>query len=258
MSRHFSSALIFQLLLLFSVAGCAEEIAEATDLYNRENRLLTGVSGADLLTSQNYTNMHFEVVYMEGHPPSELSVTNLVEFAKARCYKPGGVTYSMTGISAAQKETYTIDDILRLEDTYRTRYNQGDEIAVFILALNGRSVKDEGNTVILGTAYRNTSFVIYEETISRFSSEFISNNKTTLESTVLRHEFAHLLGLVNLGAPMQNAHEDASGSNHCEIEECLMNYRTDSGIDRSQVSLGGGVPDLDSQCLADLRALGGK
>lgn len=246
------------IVLLLLAAGCSPYGVDEEEALIAANRLTTGVSGKDLLTASRFDRISFEIVYVEGHQPILSSLENLVDFADSRCFKPGGITYTLKEIKDPGITSYTTEDILSLEDTYRTRYNDKNAIAVFVLFLNGKSSRDAANSVILGTAYRNTSFVIFEETILRYSEQFISNNKTLLESTVLNHEFSHLLGLVNLGATPQTDHEDSENPNHCEVADCLMNYRTDAGIGFGGFNLGGGLPGLDEQCLADLRALGGK
>jgi hypothetical protein len=55
------------------------------------------------------------------------------------------------------------------EDANRTKYNSADQIAVWAFFVDGESASNNENGVILGTAYRNTSFVIYEETIQGLS-----------------------------------------------------------------------------------------
>lgn len=243
-------------LLAFVLTGCSSDTEDAVNV--SANRLATGVSGKSLLTQHSFDKIVFDIVYVEGHKPGQESIANFLSFVQSRCFKPEGVDYQLTAIPDQGKAIYNTQDILDLEEAHRTAYNQGSTIAVFILFANGASHRDSGNSVILGTAYRNTSFVIFEETISTYSSRYISTDKTVLESTVLNHEFCHLLGLVNLNDDLDSGHEDLENPHHCEVSDCLMNYRTDAGIDLSEVNLGGGIPALDSQCLADLQALGGK
>lgn len=255
--RYTTSLLTF-ILVLFLVTGCTTDDSEDPGVSFAANRMTTGASAKSLLTAGKYDRMIFDIVYVEGQRPTDNSISHFLSYVNQRCYKPGGLEYTLSAIPDQGKEVYNTSDIVALEEAHRTRYNDGNTIAVFILVLDGASYRDQGNTVILGTAYRNTSFVVYGETISRYSSQFISDDKTVLESTVLDHEFSHLLGLVNLGADLQSDHEDSNNSNHCEVSDCLMNYQTDAGIDLSQIGFGGGIPTLDDQCLADLRALGGK
>ena len=78
-----------------------------------------------------------------------------------------------------------------------------------------------------------------------------------METTVILHEFGHILGLTNFGAPQQSPHEDSANPKHCDVETCLMYYAATSGPSLMNNS-GGTVPQLDAQCIADLQANGGK
>jgi hypothetical protein len=54
---------------------------------------------------------------------------------------------------------------------------------------------------------------------------------------------------------MQNSHEDADHPKHCKETKFLMYWETETG--RNMFS-GSTAPQLDAQCLADLRANGGR
>src|SRR5690606_34184596 len=102
----------------------------------------------------------------------------------------------------ASKSIYSIDDVKSIEDANRSIFTFENQLSISALFLNGKSSSDSETATVLGTAYRNTSFVIFEETIKATSNEVFKPNKVTLESTVILHEFCHLLGLVNLGTNM--------------------------------------------------------
>jgi hypothetical protein len=72
----------------------------------------------------------------------------------------------------------------------------------------------------------------------------------------MEHEYGHLLGLVNLGSPMQVDHKDPA-SNHCNNSSCLMYYETQVG-QMGGILVSGPVPSLDANCRNDLKANGGK
>lgn len=77
-----------------------------------------------------------------------------------------------------------------------------------------------------------------------------------VEQSVMKHEVGHILGLVNLGAPMQTNHQDAEHGKHCINENCLMYWATETGNFISNLT-GSSPPQLDANCIADLRANGG-
>ena len=64
--------------------------------------------------------------------------------------------------------------------------------------IDGASDKNSGNEVVLGSAYWNTSFVIYQKTVQSLSDSPAEPNRALLESIVINHELGHLLGLTNL------------------------------------------------------------
>ena len=138
------------------------------------------------------------------------------------------------------------------------KYNTATEIAVSGIFVNGEYSENTANGKVLGVAYRNTSFVIFEETIKDFSTGVLAPSQTTLESVVINHEFGHILGLVNVGSPMQNSHQDTAHGKHCNVDDCLMFWTAETGEGLVNMVSGGSVPNLDSNCIADLQANGGK
>ena len=68
-----------------------------------------------------------------------------------------------------------------------------------------------------------------------------------------------MLGLVDEGTPLHSDHKDAANGNHCTNTNCLMYYAVMDGRHDAQYTGGlASVPVMDSSCLADLRANGGK
>lgn len=223
------------------------------------NKKGTGTSSKDLLSDQKFKSMVIELVYVKGFEPSATAISNFVSFIEARTFKPGGITVLKREIAASGKASFTNDDIVAIEDGNRTKYNTDDQIAVWAFFVDGASASDEGNNVVLGTAYRNTSFVIYENTIKNISSNgTFSSNRTLLETTVMEHEFCHILGLTNLGATLQSNHEDQDHAKHCNVSSCLMYFSAETQAGIGNMISGGTAPTLDSQCLADLKANGGR
>lgn len=124
--------------------------------------------------------------------------------------------------------------------------------------VNGKSSKDSDSSFVLGTAYYNTSFVIFEETIRELSNGTFEPERSLLESSVIHHEFGHILGLTNLGTPLQTDHEDADHPKHCNEESCLMYWTAETSQGIGNLFSSNQIPTLDSQCIADLQANGGR
>jgi hypothetical protein len=247
--------------LFLSVASCSKEedtLDNAIVINPNTNKQQTGSSANDLLSDKKFKSMVVEVVYVNGFEPSPEAITNFVAFLTARTYKPGGINVVKRSIPSPGNSPYTNEEIVTIEDANRTKYNNADEIAVWAFFADGKSDKDTDTSVILGTAYRNTSFVIFEQTIQGLSNSPFEPNRSLLETTVITHEFGHILGLTNLGTALQSNHEDAAHPKHCIEKNCLMYWSSELGGGIGSMVSSGSAPQLDSQCIADLRANGGK
>ncbi|MBD0725049.1 membrane metalloprotease [Flavobacterium sp. L1I52] len=213
-----------------------------------------GTSAHDLLSEDKFDSMIIEVVYVEGYEPSATAITNFKNFLTSRINKSGGITIEKRAIPSPGNASYSDAQIIAIENANRIFYNDGSQIAVWAFFADAKSSKDTDTSVILGTAYRNTSFVIYENTVKKLSGGLNKPSTTVLETTVMSHEFGHILGLTNAGTVMQSDHEDANHKRHCNVSSCLMYWEAESGTNL----FGGNIPQLDAQCIADLQANGGK
>jgi predicted Zn-dependent protease len=222
------------------------------------NRQKTGSSANDLLSANTFDKMIVEIAFIEGFRPRQEALDNFKDFIEKRTFKTAGVTFIEKEISATEKTEYTLEEVVAIEKEHRTKYNSNSTIAVWVLFINGNSSRDSDQGSILGSAYWNTSFVIYEETIQGLSNSAFEPERSLLESAVIHHEFGHILGLTNIGTDLQSDHEDPDHAGHCVVESCLMFFaaETSQGID-NMIS-GGQVPKLDAKCLADLKANGGR
>lgn len=255
---------IITLLLVFGfLVSCSKEDTTETNNENTTNTKLanqknTGSSSNDLLSDTTFKSMVIELVYVEGFEPTQSSINNFVRFLETRTFKPNGITVEKRAIASPGNAPYTNQKIITIEDANRTKYNTSSQIAVWAFFADGESASNTDSGVVLGTAYRNTSFVIYEETIQDLSNSPFEPNRTILETTVISHEFGHILGLTNLGANMVENHEDTEHAKHCNIESCLMHWSVESGSGLDNLIGANSAPELDTQCIADLKANGGK
>ena len=223
-----------------------------------ENRKSVGTSAHDMLSQETFGSISFEIFYAANYKPTGATVDNFKNFLSQIIHKPDGITVSLEEINSPSKDVYSIEDIRAIEDSIRTTYNAEKNIAVFGLFLDGEYEENTEEGSVLGIAYRNTSFVIFENTIKEFSNQPFAPSTTVLESTVLQHEFGHLLGLVNAGTTPQSDHQDTAHGRHCTSEDCLMYWTAETGEGLLNSLSGGSIPDLDSACLEDLQANGGK
>lgn len=245
------------LLLLFCLAliGCTKDPAPSIKSPNLKT---TGASGSDLLSADFYQSLHLEIVYVNGFKPSDESLDMLVGFLQKRIYKPGGITMDLRAVNSSGKAPFSIDEIAEIEKKERTQFNTGDEIVVWIYFADGSDETDEAEKKTLGSAFRNTSIVIYEKSIKNFAGHVGAPDTRILEATTLEHEFGHLFGLVDLTAPLLSDHEDPENDHHCIISGCLMNAELEFGSGIVDVIDNSSVPDLKEACINDLRAAGGK
>lgn len=250
---------LFGLLIISSLlfASCSDDDDSLIDPAQVANKKALGLSANDLLSSTRYTGLTIEMVSVRGFEPSATAVEGFKTFLEKHLHKPDGITIKQRSIPSSNFAPFSIDEVIQIENTTRTSFNAGDEITVFIYFADGRSAKDTDNNVTLGTAYLNTSLVIYEETIRELGNRSTGPTTSTIETTVLNHEFAHLLGLVNIGTSLQSQHEDTDHRGHCNVSGCLMEASIQFPGKMMEV-LGNGVPVLDAQCKADLLANGGK
>jgi len=217
-----------------------------------------GDSAGDLLSDMNFTSMNIEIVYVNGYAPSEAALANFKNFLEERTFKPDGINISLRAVSSSGKTPFTIEEIVEIEKETRTIYNTGDEIAVYIYVADGRSEKDEENKFTLGSAFRNTSMVIFGETIEDFASRPNAPIESDIEAAVLNHEFGHLLGLVDIGTEPQSDHKDDDNEGHCNVPDCLMRASIEFGTGIIDEIEGGRVPKLGYHCIRDLQAAGGR
>ena len=275
MSKQQTASLLIASLVLWGAggSGCGDSGTsntggtqyhsprESADFNSHQS---VGASAHDLLSADKYQSVVIEIQAMQGFEPTAQAKTALQNFITARVNKPGGVTVVIDPSIAPQgKSAYSLNDVGLLESTNRQSYSTGTQLVTYFLFLDGPSTEDDAQSgrKVLAYAYQNTSMAVFEKTIKSLSGSLGQTSTATLEMTVVEHEFGHLLGLENLspGSPMQSAHQDTAHGNHCSVESCLMYWSANSSdVLGNLLGLGGSAPALDAQCLADLKANGGK
>ena len=248
------NGIILMSFLMLIVSSCkkSDTITNLPSI-NNENNKVVGASANDLLSASKYSSVKIEIQYMPGFQPDAAAVNNLTNFINSLINKPGGVTIVQTQIASAGKTVLSLNEIATIEKNNRTVYTSGSQLGIYFLFTDGNYA--DGNVV--GLAFRNTSMSLLGKTIHDNSGGLGQASRTKLESTVLEHEFAHILGLVNIGSPMQTNHQDGAHGNHCTNTNCLM-YYTSETTDILGVLITGSIPVLDANCKADLTANGGK
>lgn len=198
-----------------------------------------------------------EVNYVQGYMPTEKAIENMTAFLSARLHKPKGIKVTINSIPSPRKSSFSHRDVVYLEKMHRKHFPLGDILAVHILFLDAGFVQDTDNTKYLGMAYGATSIAIFQKTVDDYSGGITQPSNEVLETTIINHEFGHTLGLVNNGTTMQINHQDKNHGHHCDNEECLMYYATET-TDIVGNLVGGNIPELDQNCINDLKNNGGK
>jgi hypothetical protein len=262
----------FRILILFLTIGlllnCSKDSEDSpvNSIDKSANLLATGDSANDILSNTNFTKLLIEVAYVEGFRPTTESMNNFQIYLRERTFKTN-IEIIYKQLSSPNEETLTLQEIANLENDNRTAYNEGETIAIYIYFADAPSDDDDEQQgiVTLGAVYRNTSMVIHEDTVRRLANRGSTLvTVTDVETSTLNHEFGHLFGLVNLGTNMVNNHEDPTADNHCDATECLMRGELEFGggmmgvLEKSKISKGAAVPDLDPECILDLQANGGR
>ncbi|NLP57191.1 membrane metalloprotease [Lutibacter sp. B1] len=255
MKYIFKSILLLSFLTIVSCSSDDNDSNNYTSSYSYTKQV--GYSAEDILSANYFSNILIEVMYVEGFQPQTETLNNLKAFIQERTYK-SNVIIQQKLLEIPTQTDYSMGEVKKIEDENRSEFSSGDQLTISALFLNGKSDRDTDDSVILGTAYRNTSFVIFEETIHSFSDNPFEPSRKVMESTVILHEFCHLLGLVNIGTPLVHEHQDTENGGHCTNEDCLMYYQAENGSRIGQFISGDKVPQLDAYCIEDLQANGGK
>lgn len=228
-------------LLLFLTA------CELDDLVRNEDE----VTANHFLSADKYTSLEIEVVYVEGFQPAAASLDNLKKTLETMVNKPGGISVVTRGIPPPGVEGYTLDKLKEIEKDHRVIFPSGSRLSTFIFFADKPYLNDNGTTRVLGLYYDHTSLAVFEKTVHDGSGGIGQPGGVVMETWVLTHEFGHALGLVSNGSPMQTPHEDPEKKGHCNNDACIMHFESDG-------RLLSGVPKFDDNCLADLKANGGK
>lgn len=240
------------LLLMIVVTSCIKTIAGDDDMIDTKafHNQKVGESAADLLLDDVYRSLTIEIQYMPGYAPDAETVANLRGFLYEHVQKPGGIRVTTKEIASPADTVLTMDEVVAIERANRTAFATRDRLTLYILYANGYYTDPN----ILGWAYRNTSAVLFAKKIHEHSDRPGKPDRTKLETTVLLHELGHLLGLVNVGTPLQSPHKDDHHGKHCKNPRCLMYYKVDTRYIPGLL-MKRDIPRLDADCLRDLKSL---
>lgn len=292
MKRFQSIFLSGLLVFIFSCNKNNDDTPEPPKAVDKSaNLLATGASANDILANDSFDKILIEIGHVSGFRPTAAAIAEFTDFLKEHTFKQN-IEVMYTELESPEEENLTLQEIADLERDNRTAYNDDKTLAIYIYFADAPSVDDDEDEglVTLGAVFRNTSMVIHEITVRRLAAQsaFISN--ADVEAATLNHEFGHLFGLVNLGTPAINNHEDQDASNHCNVPGCLMRAQLqfsgssnksnvlvsksayENGITsgcilsgktvlnllQSKTGKNSAAPGLDAECILDIQGNGGR
>lgn len=223
----------------------------------KEDSIPSTVTPNDFLSDSKYDNLVIQIQAVNGFDLEDQTITNLTNFLQQRLNKPGGIQVVKSNVSSSGKSVLTLDDVKALEKANRTEFPAGKTLTAYFYVADVEYSKSTSTEKVLGVAYSPTAMVLFGKSIQDFTGDLNQPSATTLETTVIEHEFCHILGLVNNGTAMQTNHQDEPHGKHCNNTNCLMYYEVESSQSVSDI-FGSGIPSLDNNCINDLRANGGK
>ena len=246
---------IYWVALCLLLASCGGDSDPDGGGNGNLNNQPVGESANDLLVSSNYSRLEVELLYAEGFEPPSTSVDYIRNFLTERLNKSGGISMTTRQISAPGKSQYTLQELVDIETANRLKFNNESTIGAYLFFADGSYAPNEN---VLGVAYKNTSMVLFQSRIEELSGGIGQSSTSLLTSSVMAHEFGHILGLVNTGSPLQSSHQDVANGHHCDVDNCLMYFAVESTAGLDDLLGMSSPPTLDAQCLADLKANGGK
>ena len=234
---------VITVILVLTTSGCLDSLKDS--VVSCDN--ITGECRYEILKGNEYSKIHIEVNYVTGNSP-ESDALNLLKQRVQEVTDKSTITVSQSSFGSTDN-SYTLEEILELEDKQRTRFKSGNTFVIHILYLNGEY---SDNDQTLGLAYSGTSFAIFKEKIE--DAAFLLISAKDIEKSVLVHEFGHLLGLVNNGYQSPHDHEDPQHPHHSNNEESVMYWAIESQDIGNQ--LDGEPPnDFDNYDLDDLKLM---
>jgi len=209
-----------------------------------------GDRNRDYVTASPMTHLLVEVDVEGGAPsPQQAALDDLRAELAARLQKPGGVLVLRDpAFAATGTTTWTTPALVANDLAVRGHYDGPNCAVLHYSFVDGVFEQSD----VIGLAYTGSSLTVFE---TRLAGNLGPFGRAVVEAAVAIHEAGHLLGLVDIGTPMVNAHEDAAGG-HDASDDCVMF----AAITTDRVGIRTNPPPraFDAECVRDLRALGGK
>lgn len=215
-------ARLIALLVLFALTGCGDD----------ETEHLPIDAIAALVRSDQFQSLAFELDAVPGRAPYPEVQRDLVNELAGVIDKPGGIYVVQTDEITSRGSDYAWppSELFSLAEYHYDLSVPSDTIKVQVLALDGHYGKDDPSTGnrTLGVAWDSSHIALFTQVIQESCSSLPLSDAVLRQVDLMSqygvwlHEVGHVLGLVNLGAPMVTAHEDPAHPGHDVNEHCVM------------------------------------
>ena len=208
-----------------------------------------GSMSRSYLTADRFTRVVLEVDQAPGAALPESSLQFLRDTLESLLRKPVQLDVATLSGLPSDSRTYSARALRELSQSSRRLRSSRDTAVMQFLVLNGAS----DNPDALAVAFNASCAAIFPDKLAEASGGPLS---PPIAPAVLVHEAGHLLGLVDVGAPLTRPHEDTAHPLHCTNRSCVMYWAVESrGI--LGVLLGGPPTSFDADCQSDLEAVRG-
>ena len=246
--------LVLALASSLLLAGCLDLLPDRSRVGSAAKELVDGAAKPRLVV---------EIDHPSGYAPNAEAKSILRQtLAEVSGRDPSRIEFvEEAEIPAQPNKRYTLTEIVALEDEHRDRRSSGDAAVLYVLYVAGGYEGDEGDSRVLGIAYRGTSLAIMKGNVREATRGGLLDARPPeecIERAVLVHEFGHAAGLVDLGTPMVRPHEDPQNEGHSSNPDSVMYHAVDNSRDLLSIFTGacGDIPyQFDADDKADLRAL---
>lgn len=226
-------------------------------------------SVTDYLRASPYPRLIVEVDAVSGLSLSADVTEALIEVIGGLVDKPGGITVVIDESlpRAHEGEAWSLGELSDLGEERFDLEVDDDTIKVHVLLLDGSYYGSDGGAH-LGLSWDGGHVALFQEGLADACTSGMGGHALasqacrTAELGVLAHEFGHVFGLVNNGAPMVDPHEDPAHPGHTDDPDCLMYWAYERGdvIRKISDAINAGTPAEEAlgfcaPSLADLAAL---
>jgi hypothetical protein len=197
------------------------------------------------------TSMVVEVDWVSGRDPAQSALDHLGTILRRETDKPGGVGIERGNQIASGRQSWTVGDLVALEQANRRSHSGGHRATMWICYVDGSFAS---NANALAVSYTASSVAIFRDRLDDAASALVV--EPAIERSVITHEAGHLLALVNIGYRSRYDHEDPQHPHHSNNKNSVMYWAVED-ISIRNVLHGGPPDDFDTADRADLAMLRG-